>query len=69
MRNVLFFSKAICLFLLTIVLINCSSTDINEEVGIESLKVEKENIKILDDEKDVPQQKIEKDKIKVPSQG
>ncbi len=68
MRNVSFFSKAIFLFLSTMILTNCSSTELNEEVGIETEESIQENIKTVNEE-EKPTQKIEKGDIKPPSQG
>ncbi|TSE09997.1 hypothetical protein [Aquimarina algiphila] len=68
MRNVSFFSKAIFLFLFTMILTNCSSTDLNEEVGIKTVESTKENIEIVNEE-EVPTQKIDKGDIKPPTQG
>lgn len=64
MRNVSFFSKAICLFLFTMILTNCSSTDIGEEVGIENSEI----IKKVDEE-EIQTKSIDKEEIKVPTQG
>ena len=64
MRTVSFFFKAIFLFLITFSLYNCSSTDITEEVGVDETQLEKQL-----DEEERPLQKIDKEDIKVPTNG